>query len=134
MKNTLETRLGIFFALALVVAVVILELIGAAGNIRNQPGPVRLGQVDAGFGIGRGFAQGLIGHAARVIQDLVASDISLQYIGEIILELDGRATLHVALFDSHPQLLFLRQVDRALEHGIAKPRDIPGQNVIHIKS
>jgi len=30
MKNTLETRLGIFFALALVVAVVILELIGAA--------------------------------------------------------------------------------------------------------
>lgn len=30
MKNTLETRLGIFFALALVVAVVILQLIGAA--------------------------------------------------------------------------------------------------------
>src|SRR5438552_11641541 len=28
MKNTLETRLGIFFALALVVAVVILEMIG----------------------------------------------------------------------------------------------------------
>ena len=30
MKNTLETRLGIFFALALVVAVIILEMIGAA--------------------------------------------------------------------------------------------------------
>jgi phospholipid/cholesterol/gamma-HCH transport system substrate-binding protein len=30
MKNTLETRLGIFFALALVVAVLILEMIGAA--------------------------------------------------------------------------------------------------------
>ena len=30
MKHTLETRLGIFFALALVVAVVILEMIGAA--------------------------------------------------------------------------------------------------------
>jgi phospholipid/cholesterol/gamma-HCH transport system substrate-binding protein len=30
MKNTLETRLGIFFALALIVAVIILELIGAA--------------------------------------------------------------------------------------------------------
>lgn len=30
MKNTLETRLGLFFALALVVAVVILEMIGAA--------------------------------------------------------------------------------------------------------
>jgi phospholipid/cholesterol/gamma-HCH transport system substrate-binding protein len=29
MKNTLETRLGIFFALALVVAVIILEMIGA---------------------------------------------------------------------------------------------------------
>ncbi len=30
MKNTLETRLGIFFALALVVAMIILEMIGAA--------------------------------------------------------------------------------------------------------
>jgi phospholipid/cholesterol/gamma-HCH transport system substrate-binding protein len=30
MKNTLETRLGLFFALALVVAVVILEMVGAA--------------------------------------------------------------------------------------------------------
>ena len=30
MKNTLETRLGLFFALALVVAVLLLELIGAA--------------------------------------------------------------------------------------------------------
>ena len=30
MKNTLETRLGIFFALALVVAVLILEMVGAA--------------------------------------------------------------------------------------------------------
>src|SRR5262245_14656604 len=30
MKNTLETRLGIFFALALVVAVIVLEMVGAA--------------------------------------------------------------------------------------------------------
>lgn len=30
MKNTLETRLGIFFALALVVAIIILEMVGAA--------------------------------------------------------------------------------------------------------
>ena len=30
MKNTLESRLGLFFALAIVVAVIILELIGAA--------------------------------------------------------------------------------------------------------
>ena len=29
MKNTLETRLGIFFALALVVAVLLLEMVGA---------------------------------------------------------------------------------------------------------
>jgi phospholipid/cholesterol/gamma-HCH transport system substrate-binding protein len=30
MKNTLETRLGIFFALALVVAIILLEMVGAA--------------------------------------------------------------------------------------------------------
>ena len=29
MKNTLETRLGIFFALALIVAVLLLEMVGA---------------------------------------------------------------------------------------------------------
>jgi len=30
MKNTLETRLGVFFALALIVAVIVLEMVGAA--------------------------------------------------------------------------------------------------------
>lgn len=35
MKNTLETRLGIFFALALVVAVLLLEMIGAADFFRG---------------------------------------------------------------------------------------------------
>src|SRR5438093_12770114 len=35
MTNTLETRLGIFFAVALVVAVVILELIGAADFFKS---------------------------------------------------------------------------------------------------
>jgi len=35
MKNTLETRLGIFFALALVVAVVILELIGGTNFFKG---------------------------------------------------------------------------------------------------
>ena len=30
MKNTLETRLGIFFALTLIVAVIILEMVGVA--------------------------------------------------------------------------------------------------------
>ncbi len=35
MKNTLETRLGIFFALALIAAVVILEMIGAANFFKG---------------------------------------------------------------------------------------------------
>jgi phospholipid/cholesterol/gamma-HCH transport system substrate-binding protein len=35
MKNTLETRLGIFFALALVVAVIILEMVGAVDWFRR---------------------------------------------------------------------------------------------------
>src|ERR1043165_4206130 len=35
MKNTLETRLGIFFALALVVAVIILEMVGAADFFKS---------------------------------------------------------------------------------------------------
>jgi len=35
MKNTLETRLGIFFALALVVAVLILEMVGAVDWFRG---------------------------------------------------------------------------------------------------
>ena len=30
MRNTLETKLGIFFALALIVAVIILEMVGVA--------------------------------------------------------------------------------------------------------
>lgn len=35
MKNTLESRLGVFFALAMVVAVVVLELIGASDFFRK---------------------------------------------------------------------------------------------------
>ena len=35
MKNTLETRLGIFFALALVVAVLVLEMVGAADFFKS---------------------------------------------------------------------------------------------------
>jgi len=35
MKNTLETRLGIFFALALIVSVIILEMIGAADFLKR---------------------------------------------------------------------------------------------------
>jgi phospholipid/cholesterol/gamma-HCH transport system substrate-binding protein len=35
MKNTLETRLGVFFALALIVSVIILEMIGAADFLKR---------------------------------------------------------------------------------------------------
>ena len=35
MKNTLETRLGIFFALALIVAIFILEMVGATDWFRG---------------------------------------------------------------------------------------------------
>ena len=35
MKNTLETRLGIFFALALIAAFIILEMVGTAGLLRK---------------------------------------------------------------------------------------------------
>ena len=38
MKNTLETRLGIFFALALIVAILILETIGAANFLEKRYG------------------------------------------------------------------------------------------------
>jgi phospholipid/cholesterol/gamma-HCH transport system substrate-binding protein len=63
MKNTLETRLGIFFALALVVAVIILEMVGAAeyfkpgyqvtGSFKNSQelkrgDPVKIAGVEVG--------------------------------------------------------------------------------------
>jgi phospholipid/cholesterol/gamma-HCH transport system substrate-binding protein len=63
MKNTLETRLGIFFALALVVAVLVLEMVGAAdffkggytitGSFRNaqelkKGDPVKIAGVEIG--------------------------------------------------------------------------------------
>jgi phospholipid/cholesterol/gamma-HCH transport system substrate-binding protein len=35
MKNTLETRLGLFFALALVVAIIVLEMVGAADLLKR---------------------------------------------------------------------------------------------------
>lgn len=77
MKNTLETRLGIFFALALVVAVVILEVIGAAeyfkagyqvsASFRNAQ---ELKQGDlvkmAGVEIGRIEDVELVGNRAKV--------------------------------------------------------------------
>ena len=35
MKNTLETRLGLFFALALITAVIILEMLGGAAFLKK---------------------------------------------------------------------------------------------------
>jgi phospholipid/cholesterol/gamma-HCH transport system substrate-binding protein len=78
MKNSLETRLGIFFALALVVAVIILEMVGAAeylrpgyqvsGNFKNaqelkRGDPVKI----AGVEIGRVEDIKLIDNQAQVI-------------------------------------------------------------------
>src|SRR5688572_27004773 len=77
MKNTLETRLGIFFALALVVAIIVLEMVGAAdffqrgyqiyGMFKNAQ---ELNKGDlvkmAGVEIGRVDEVTLVGGQARV--------------------------------------------------------------------
>src|SRR5881296_3423559 len=77
MKNTLETRLGIFFALALVVAIIILEMVGAAdffkrgyqiyGTFKNAE-ELKKGDLVkmAGVEIGRVESIGLAGNQARV--------------------------------------------------------------------
>jgi phospholipid/cholesterol/gamma-HCH transport system substrate-binding protein len=77
MKNTLETRLGIFFALALVVAIIVLEMVGAAdffkrgyqinGTFKNAQ-ELKKGDLVklAGVEIGRVDGVGLVGNQARV--------------------------------------------------------------------
>src|SRR5688500_5921185 len=77
MKNTLETRLGIFFALALVVAVIVLEMVGAAdffkkgyqvfGTFKNAQ-ELKKGDLVklAGVEIGRVEDVGLVKNQARV--------------------------------------------------------------------
>src|SRR6185503_6827046 len=98
MKNTLETRLGIFFALALIVAVIILEMVGAAdffkkGYIINatfknvqelkKGDPVKM----AGVEIGRDENIRLAGTQARV---------SMKIEGKDELNTDSKATIRFA--------------------------------------
>ena len=81
MKNTLETRLGLFFALALVVAVIILEMIGTADFFKS------------GYQIGASF---------RNVQELKKGDlvkmagVEIGRVEEIRLE-NGRARVRMKI-------------------------------------
>ncbi len=77
MKNTLETRLGIFFALALVVAIIVLEMVGAADFFKRgyqvfatfkNAQELKKGDLVklAGVEIGRVDGVGLVANQARV--------------------------------------------------------------------
>jgi phospholipid/cholesterol/gamma-HCH transport system substrate-binding protein len=81
MKNTLETRLGLFFAFALVAAVLILELIGAADFLRggyrvnatfDSVQELKKGDLVkmAGVEIGRVESIGLVGNRAKIIMKI----------------------------------------------------------------
>ena len=98
MKNTLETRLGIFFALALIVAVIVLEMVGAADffkkgyiihstfkNVQElkKGDPVKM----AGVEIGRVDNIRLIDTQARV---------SMKIEGKYQLRTDSKATIKFA--------------------------------------
>lgn len=95
MKNTLETRLGIFFALALIVAVIVLEMVGAAdffkkgyiinANFKNakelkKGDPVKL----AGVEIGRVESIRLVDSQAR---------IAMKIEGKYALKTDSKAKI-----------------------------------------
>src|SRR5688572_5938632 len=95
MKNTLETRLGVFFALALIVAVIVLEMVGAAdffkkGYIINSSfknakelkkgDPVKM----AGVEIGRVESIRLADSQARV---------AMKIEGKYVLRTDSRASI-----------------------------------------
>jgi phospholipid/cholesterol/gamma-HCH transport system substrate-binding protein len=98
MKNTLEVRLGIFFALALIVAIIILEMVGAADffkkgyivhasfkNVQElkKGDPVKM----AGVEIGRVDDIRLIDTQARV---------SMKIEGKYRIKTDARATIRFA--------------------------------------
>jgi len=98
MKNTLETRLGIFFALALIVAVIVLEMVGAAdffkkgyiisSSFKNaqelkKGDPVKM----AGVEIGRVENIRLVDTMARV---------SMKIEGKYRLRTDSKATIKFA--------------------------------------
>lgn len=98
MKNTLETRLGVFFALALIVAVIVLEMVGAAdffkkghivhASFKNvhelkKGDPVKL----AGVEIGRVDNIRLVDTQARV---------SMKIADKYRLKTDSKATIKFA--------------------------------------
>lgn len=95
MKNTLETRLGIFFALALVVAIIVLEMVGAAdffqrgylvyGMFKNAQ-ELKKGDLVkmAGVEIGRVEDVGLVDSQARVMMKIQ---------GKYKIKSDARATI-----------------------------------------
>jgi phospholipid/cholesterol/gamma-HCH transport system substrate-binding protein len=98
MKNTLETRLGIFFALALIVAVIVLEMVGAADffkkgylihagfkNVQElkKGDPVKM----AGVEIGRVENIRLVDTQARV---------SMKIEGKYQIKTDSKATIKFA--------------------------------------
>ena len=98
MKNTLETRLGIFFALALIVAVIVLEMVGAADffkqgyiihagfkNVQElkKGDPVKM----AGVEIGRVESIRLVDTQARV---------SMKIEGKHQIKTDSKATIKFA--------------------------------------
>ena len=95
MKNTLETRLGIFFALALVVAVIILEMIGAADFFKSGY------QVNASFKNAQELKKGdLIKMAGVEIGrvetiDLVAQQarVTMKIKGKYAIKTDSKAAI-----------------------------------------
>ena len=100
MKNTLETRLGLFFALALIAAVLILELIGAAdffkpgyrihANFRNAQ-ELKVGdQVKmAGVEIGRVDAIVLTNSAARITMKITKPEAGVNTDSRAVIRFTG---------------------------------------------
>lgn len=99
MKNTLETRLGIFFALALVAAIIIIEMIGGLEFLKHgtyiharfnnvlelkQGDPVKM----AGVQIGRVERIGIAGDRVEVFMKINRSDAAIHT--------DSKATIKFA--------------------------------------
>jgi phospholipid/cholesterol/gamma-HCH transport system substrate-binding protein len=98
MKNTLETRLGIFFALALVVAFVVLEMVGSFDFVKpgmvvraQFPGVQELAEGDpvkmGGKPIGRVQSIRLVNNQVEVVMKLTEYDS---------VRTDSRATIRFA--------------------------------------
>jgi phospholipid/cholesterol/gamma-HCH transport system substrate-binding protein len=84
MKNTLETRLGIFFALALVVAVIILEMIGAADFFKSGY------QVNASFKNAQELKKGDLVKMAGVEIGRVESIDLVEQRAKVVMKIKGK--------------------------------------------